>query len=622
VSKWQSAALLGVLTPLLGLLSACGGDSPTASPVIATTTLAPIVTATHAPVQTTVAPTGTPVRPTVMTALPLTMPPDTRPDATASPTTAAGGTSGEATLVKDALAAAKGLKSYHFSMAASGDAITQSIQVAGDFIAPDRVSIKGTVGGVASEQLATGGHAYRRVAGGAWAQEAAETADPSSGPNVLNVGKDPNPLTGLDDLVNSGIDYKVVGNESLDGVQTRHLAGKVDAGALLGGGSGGSPPLGSPSLGTVDLWIDPATKQIHRVRLDLDLAPFFKMLDTMMGGMMGTPGAGTPSPTPLPATMKMLVEMNLSRHNDSTIQVPAAPAGAVVAPTATAAPRSDGGPAPSGAITLGANAGHDTPAKALAVSGPLKATITLGSAQDVVYLRFKAAASFTINLYIVNPEDGGLLDVRLIDAGGKEVMTPDSIKPGMQDSLAQGQFEAGTYLLKIAAAPSAVVSKKAIKVEVTGPSEQIQPTETPEAEATDTPEAAGGPATDITANAGHATPATALALTLPLHAQIHLAGPNDVLYLSFTLAEAGSAIVSVHLNNPNKKGSMQVTLTDKTGATQSQVPAMQDLDLTTSMILKGAGKSMGAAGTYYLKITAKDGLNADSQPVELGVALP
>lgn len=617
MSKWQSAALIGVLTPLLGLLSACGGDTPTATPVVPTAT--PVV----APA--TLAPTRTLVPPTVAVTLPPTQPPDVRPAATLSPTTTSstGGTSSDAALVKEALTAGKDLKSYHFTMVASGDALSQSLKVAGDFVAPDKVYVKGTVNGVETEQLATGGQAFQRIAGGAWTQEASDAPDPGTGPSPLDVSKNPSPLTGLDDLVNSGIVYKAVGDETLDGVPTRHFSGTVDAAALMGGGgSGDVVPPGSPSLGTADFWIDPTTKQIHRMRLDLDLAPFFKVLDEMMSGIMGTPGAGTPSPTPLPASMKMLVELNLSRHNDSTISVPAAPAGAVIAPTATAAPSSDGGPAPSGAITVSANAGHDTPAKALAVSGPVKAAITLGSPQDVVYLRLKAVEGFTLNLYIANPQDAGPLEVRLIDAAGKEVVTPDPIKPGMQYSIGQGPFDAGTYLLKIAAASGAAVSKKAIKVEIEGPSEQIQPTETPEAEVTDTPVADSGPTTEIAANAGHATPATALALSLPLHAQIHLAGPDDVLYLSFTLAESGSAVANVHLNNPNKKGSMLVALTDKTGTEQSKLPAMNDLDLNTAMILKGAGSSMGAAGTYYLKITAKDGLNADSQPIELGVALP
>ncbi len=619
--KWKSVALPVAVLPLFSILAACGGDTSTPTAVLPTATTA----ATSTPATNTVAPqpSNTPIPPTVTVALPATQPPATQPAATQPPTAPSSGTatSSDATLVKEALAAGKDLKSYHFTMAASGDAMSQSIQVAGDFVAPDKVYIKGTVNGAQTEQLATGGQAFSRVAGGAWTQTPAQAADPGTGPTVLNVGKDPNPLTGLDALVGGAIAYKAVGDEALEGVPTRHFSGKVDAAALMGGGSGAAVPESNPALGTADFWIDPATKQIHRVRLDLDLAPFFKLLDAMMGGMMGTPGAGTPSPTPLPASMKMLVEMNLSRHNDATIHVPDAPAGAQPAPTATAVSNSTGDPAPSGTVTLGANAGHNTPDKALAVSGPVKAAVTLGSAQDVVYLRFKAAEHFTLNLSVINPDDGGVLNVSLIDAAGKSLLDPKPIEPGVQYSLGQGPFDAGTYLLKIAADSGATVSKKAIKVEINGPSEQIQPTETPEAVATDTPAATSGPATTIAANAGHSTPAQALAVTLPLHAQIHLAGPDDVLYLSFTLTEAGSPTAAVRVNNPNKKGSMLVMLTDKTGAEQSKLPAIADLDLKTMLILKGAGKGMGTAGTYYLKISAKDGLNAASEPVELELAV-
>ncbi|HUS15369.1 MAG TPA: LppX_LprAFG lipoprotein [Chloroflexia bacterium] len=599
MSKLRTVTLMGVFVLLLSTLAACGGDTPTVT-VIAPTATLPAPTSTAVPPSNTAAPPSK----TAVAVVPTSQVPGTTP---------AGGATGDTALIKEALAAGKTLKSFHFTIAGGGDMITQPMKLEGDHVAPDQAYVKGTMGGANIEQLATGGKTFRRLAGGPWILDSGAGEGSSSGPEVLDLNKAPNPLAGLDDLVNGGINYKAVGEESMNGVQTRHYSGTIDAGAMMGG-AGSGPSL---SLGSIELWIDPATKQLHRIRMALDLGPFFKMMNEGMAGLMGTPEPGTPSPTPFPESMTMNVDLGISRHNDPTIKVPDAPADAVVPPTATGTSGGDGPTTGGSDLTIAANAGYNTPDKALAVSGPIKAKITLGSPQDVVYLRFKAVESFTMNLYVHNPQDAGTLDLSITDAAGKDLLDHGPIDGGLQYSLGQGPVEAGTYLVRLAATAGEKVSKDAIKLEISGPSEQIQPTPTEEVEATPTTEVMV-PSTTLDSQGAHKTPAQALAVTLPLNAKIRLAGPNDVLYLKFTTTDDFAPLADVFLKNPNDAGEVQVVLTDKTGAVQSTVPPVfEDDEVDTVLILKGGGADMGGPGTYYLKVTSNEELPAGADPIEL-----
>jgi len=164
----------------------------------------------------------------------------------------------------------------------------------------------------------------------------AATAGGSSA-SPVNITGQANLADSLAPLLNAGTQFMAVGDETLNGVSTRHFVGQIDAAALMGGAGGGTG-VPAMSLGSVQLWIDPSTKYLHKLSLDLDLAPFLRLMMGAFSGLIGTPGAGTPSPTPLPASMKISLTATFSKHNDPAVTVPAPPTDALPAPTGTPAP--------------------------------------------------------------------------------------------------------------------------------------------------------------------------------------------------------------------------------------------------------------------------------------------
>src|SRR5690349_7216841 len=205
-----------LLLMLAGLLAACGPENATPTAV----------------------PTATPPPPT---STPLPPPPTNTTAAAAAPTTAGGGItvpSGSAVsaadqqLIMDAITGTKSLKSYHALVEATGDVFTQAVHVEGDYVAPDKAYFKGTLGGEQIEQLVVGGQAYRKDASGAWAPyvEATPSAEaiPGAGMSASSLTENANVLEGLDSLLQAASGFSDLGNDTVNGVSTRHFSYKLD----------------------------------------------------------------------------------------------------------------------------------------------------------------------------------------------------------------------------------------------------------------------------------------------------------------------------------------------------------------------------------------------------------
>jgi LppX/LprAFG-like lipoprotein len=308
MGKLKHVSLLVLLSMLLGLLAACGGETPTNTPV------PPPPTNTPAP------PTNTPVPPPTNT---------TAPAAAATGTPAAGnsgtGSGSEASpadlaLITEALTATQQLKSYHFTLKASGDIITQTLNLEGDYVAPDKAYAKGTVGDESVEQLATGNKIYRKDASGKWVETPESVASGGAANPAESVVQEANVVGSLSTFTNAGANYRNVGTETLDGVSTTHFAGTIEAGKMQG--AEGLGALGNvPSLGTVNVWIDPQTKYIHKLDMNLDLSTFMEAINGISEALQGTPTPGGPTATAVPS-LKFAVNLTVSKPNDPSITVP------------------------------------------------------------------------------------------------------------------------------------------------------------------------------------------------------------------------------------------------------------------------------------------------------------
>jgi hypothetical protein len=302
MGKLKHVSLLVLLSMLLGLLAACGGETPTNTPVPPP-------------------PTNTPVPP----------PPTntTAPAAAATNTPAAGNsgtgsgteaTSAEMDLIAQALTATQELKSYHYTLKASGDIITETLDLQGDYVAPDKAYAKGTVGGETVEQLATGGKIYRKDASGKWVETPESVAAGGAGNPAESVVQEANVLGSLSTFTSAGANYRNVGTETLDGVSTTHFVGTIEAGKMAG--AEGLGALGNiPSLGDINVWIDPQTKYIHKLDMNLDLSTFMGAIAGIAEALQGTPTPGGPTATPVPS-LKFVVNLTVSKQNDPSISIP------------------------------------------------------------------------------------------------------------------------------------------------------------------------------------------------------------------------------------------------------------------------------------------------------------
>jgi len=317
------ATILGVVVMLLAVVTlvACGGETP------------------PTPTPTPVPPTSTPVPPS-----PTPEPPEpTRAVSPGRTTTSGGDTRGTAAsqsdvaLILDAITQTARLNSYHYNLDLVSSEADQNANAEGDYVAPNKGYIKGTVAGEQVEQLMVGSDVYVKDASGNWVPRQVPTATGTDikliDPN--NFTSSANPLQGMGELFATASNYRDLGEDDINGATTRHFSFEITAGQSGQIPGDVSASLGNiPPLGGGEVWVDPKTRYVHRLNVSLDLGPLMDMMGRAIEMMAGTPTPGGPTATPFPS-IKFDMQMDIARHNDPSIKVPDAPAGGSAA---TAAP--------------------------------------------------------------------------------------------------------------------------------------------------------------------------------------------------------------------------------------------------------------------------------------------
>ena len=409
---------LAIMVLALVGLYACGGESAT---------------------PTAVPPSPTPVPPSPTPLLP-------------SPTSqaATGASSDEVTLIHDAVTNADNLKSYHFTIDVEpSEFITQPVKAEGDYVAPNTTYIKGTIGQQNIEEIVIGDKVFVKDASGNWTEQQkpdTNNNDPTaafSSEQMVNSG---NPAAGLGSLINSVQTYKNEGSETINGVNTTKYSFKLDIAEMMG--SGGMPPglnLGSTDLGGGALWIDPSAKNIHKIDAQINLGPLLDLMTQAFSSLGGTPTPGGAQPTPLPQ-LAVHVIINVSKHNDPSINIPLTDEMKKAQAEAAATPTTEEVPTPEEAVTPAEATtpeGGATPAEVPTISsgtgqvanGNIGEAVTLGNVALTVNdvqrttdgnLPPSAGNEYLmINLTVENKstEDltlSGLLSFALLDSAGKD----------------------------------------------------------------------------------------------------------------------------------------------------------------------------------------------------------
>ena len=303
--KQIKAMGLGLVILLLALmgLTACGGEAP----------------ATPTPLP----PTATPVPPTATTA-------PTSSSGTGQITGGKEAADSDVEMLQDSVRETGDLKSYHYTMDVDATDNEQTANVQGDYVAPNKGYVKGTLGGQTMEQLISGNNVFVKDASGKWVEREEPTAssDPMKIVDPSTFASDANPVEGLNSLLEASTNWRDLGDDTVNGKKVRHFAFSLDAAKMMGDSSGDLAKQAGgelPSLGGGQIWVDPQTKYMHRISVQLDFAFLIKMLaDAMTAAFGGTPTPGGPTPTALPAS-DFEITMNISKHNDPSITVPDAP---------------------------------------------------------------------------------------------------------------------------------------------------------------------------------------------------------------------------------------------------------------------------------------------------------
>ena len=319
--KQTKAIVLTLVIMALSLvgLYACGGESPTATPIPPTVT----------PVPPT--PTTAPATPTTAAAAVAT--------ATTASTSGTGGTSGtgssggnvssdDQALIQSAVTGVDSLQSYHFILdVAPSDYITQPVHAEGDYVSPNTTYIKGTVGAQAFEEVVIGDHVFQKDASGNWTET---TQQPNSSASALfdpqSITSSGNPLGGISSMFTDVKNFKNEGTDTVNGTSVNKYSFNLDIAEMMAASGTDVSSLGVDtstlgSLGGGTLYIDPQTKNLHKLDVQINLGPLMQLMTLAFASLGGTPTPGGPAPTPIPQ-LPINLTMTISKHNSDTLPVP------------------------------------------------------------------------------------------------------------------------------------------------------------------------------------------------------------------------------------------------------------------------------------------------------------
>jgi hypothetical protein len=441
VKGFKSLSVMIVLLVLTVMGLAACGDSPTATPVPPTATVAPPATATTAAETLPTATKAVAAAPTATSAL----------SVVATSTTAAGSrnaTDDEVQLIKDATTSAQALQTYHFQIQIKPSTyITQPVQAEGDYEAPNMVHITGTMGDQSFEEVVIGTTVFKKDASGNYVKQTPvdTSSDPLASFSPESMVSGGNPLGSLGDLTSGIKNFKYAGDVPVQGVTTKHFTFSLDMADLMQGQDTGGLDLSDLNLGGGGLYIDPSKKVLYGIEYNLDLGAIFELMARAFSAFGGTPTPGGVSATPIPK-LEVDLQALFTRQNDPSIKVPVtdemkAEAGAGDA-TPTEVPLGDTTPTdqstPDVSLTPAAQAtvGSDTVAPVAGQVGQpanIKwATFTLNSVrrEDTGNLDPAAGNEYVIvNLTIENTNGtdandaaiSSLLMLQLADASGKSM---------------------------------------------------------------------------------------------------------------------------------------------------------------------------------------------------------
>jgi LppX_LprAFG lipoprotein len=257
VKRIKHAITLASLVAISAIgLFGCGGETPTATAIPPTaTTMVEAPTATTAAV---VAPTSTTAQ--------------AESTATTASTGNTGGISGgsAADILRNSSKAMQGVKSFHIVLKTEAAGVSATGE--GDFVLPDKARLTMDSGAAGKTQIILiGGSMYSQVPG-------------SDAYLELPGGNSPlSSLAGATTMADLAENATVVGDETLDGVNTTHVkftysADKAMAMAMQAAGQ--ATPTPGTSLGEVnaDVWVEKSTGYVHQ----------FKSISTIAGSQSNT----------------------------------------------------------------------------------------------------------------------------------------------------------------------------------------------------------------------------------------------------------------------------------------------------------------------------------------------
>ncbi len=308
-------SVLAAMLLLVSLvLSACGDEAATATPVPPTDTPKPAATATTEalPTATTVTAAATATR------------------AAAAPTSTTGASGGteasgaEADTIKEVLSGAADYSSYHFEIEVKPSVyVTQPVQAEGDYEAPNLVYIKGTIGGQAFENIAIGDTVFEKNASGEWVkkEETTNASDPTAMFDPESIVSSGNPLANLGDLTTAISAYKDAGNVQMGGTTVKHYTFDFDLGAMASSEGMQGMDVSGLDLGDGGFYIDTNNKLLYGIDYNLNLSAIFELMARAFSALGGTPTPGGVAPTPIPR-LDVDLEMRVTKQNDPSIKVP------------------------------------------------------------------------------------------------------------------------------------------------------------------------------------------------------------------------------------------------------------------------------------------------------------